>query len=127
MLRLASAIRTGSLFIALTGFLFLPLSPQASGQSNAGTIRGSVLDPSGAAIKSATVQIQNPVSRYSQSTQTDGQGNFVFANIPYNPYHVSAVAAGFQSAEQDADVRSPVVVEVNITLKIGVSSESVTV
>ena len=59
---------------------------------NAGTIRGTVLDPSGAAIKGATVQIQNPVSRYSQSTQTDGQGNFVFANIPYNPYHVSAVA-----------------------------------
>jgi hypothetical protein len=96
------------------------------GQS-AGTIRGSVLDPSGAAIKGATVQIQNPVSRYSQSTQTDGQGNFVFANIPFNPYHVSAVAPGFESGEQDADVRSPVVVEVKITLKIGTTSESVTV
>jgi hypothetical protein len=94
---------------------------------NAGTIRGSVLDPSGAAIKGATVQIQNPVSRYSQSTQTDGQGNFVFANIPYNPYHLSAVSPGFQSGEQDVDVRSPIPVDAKLTLKIGTSSESVTV
>ena len=108
-------------------YLVFVAAPCLRAQSNAGTIRGSVLDPSGAAIKGATVQIQNPVSGYSQSTQTDGRGNFVFANIPYNPYHVSAVAAGFQSAEQDADIRSPVVIEVKIALKIGVSSESVTV
>jgi hypothetical protein len=127
MIGFASAARSGSLFLALAGFLLLTLPPQASAQSNAGTIRGSVLDPSGAAIKGATVQVQNPVSRYSQTTQTGSQGDFVFANIPYNPYHLSAVAAGFQSAEQDADVRSPVAVEVKISLRIGTSSESVTV
>jgi hypothetical protein len=64
------------------------------GQSgNAGTIRGSVLDPSGAVIKGATVQIQNPVSRYNRTVQTDPQGNFEFPNVPFNPYHVSALAA----------------------------------
>ena len=72
--------------------LALPLCAQ-----NAGTIRGSVLDPSGAAIKGATVEIQNPVSRYTQSTQTDGQGNFEFDNVPFNNYHMRADAAGFQS------------------------------
>jgi hypothetical protein len=72
------------------------------GQSgNAGTIGGSVVDPSGAVIKGATVQIQNPVSAYSRSTQTDSQGNFEFVNVPYNIYHVSAVVAGFQSTEQE--------------------------
>jgi len=100
----------------------LPLRAQ-----NAGTIRGSVLDPSGAAIKGATVQIQNPISRYSQTTQTDAQGNFAFTNVPYNPYHTSAVAAGFASAEQDVDLSSPVPVEAKFSLKIGVSNESVTV
>ena len=106
------------------------LAVQAFAQStggNSGTIRGSVLDPTGKAIPKATVQIQNPVSHYSQITQTDDQGNFQFANIPYNPYHTSAVAAGFQSAEQDVDVRSPIPLEVKISLKIGTSSESVTV
>jgi hypothetical protein len=100
----------------------LPLAAQS-----AGTIHGSVVDPTGAAVRGAIVQVQNPVSRYSQSTQTDGQGNFVFANVPYNPYHVSAVANGFESAEQDADVRSPITVELKFSLKIGTSTESVTV
>ena len=112
----------------LTLFVMLLLLGALSMRAqSAGTIRGSVLDPSGAAIKGATVQIQNPVSHYSQSTQTDGQGNFEFANIPYNPYHASAAAPGFQGAEQDVDVRSPIPVELKISLAIGTSTESVTV
>ena len=103
-------------------FAVVPLSAQSTG-----AIRGSILDPSGAAIKGATVQIQNPVSRYSQSVKTDNQGNFEFANIPYNPYHISAVAPGFESAEQDADVRSAITLDLKFSLKIGASTESVTV
>jgi hypothetical protein len=124
MLRLVSAARRSVLSLCLPGILLtaLPLCAQ-----NAGTIRGTVLDPSGAAISGATVQIQNPVSRYSQSTMTDSQGNFTFANIPYNPYHVSAVSPGFQRTEQDVDVRSTIPADVKITLQIGASNESVTV
>jgi hypothetical protein len=96
-------------------------------QTNAGTVRGSVLDPSGAVVKDATVEIRNPVSGYSRMALTDAQGNFEFDNVPYNPYHATAVAAGFQSAGQDIDLRSAIPVELKITLKIGASAESVTV
>jgi hypothetical protein len=115
--------------VQVVGLLFL-LSAAGYGQAisaSSGTVRGSVLDPSGAVIKGATVRIQNPVSRYERSVQTDAQGNFEFDNLPYNPYHISAVAAGFQSAEQDADVRSPLPQEVKFSLKLGTSTESVTV
>ncbi len=95
--------------------------------SNSGAVRGSVIDPSGAAIKGATVQLQNPVSHYSQSVQTDSQGRFEFDNVPYNPYHCSAVMTGFETVEQDVDVRSPLPVEIKLGLKIGVSSTSVNV
>ncbi len=95
--------------------------------AGSGTVRGTVLDPSGAVIMGATVQIQNPVSRYDKSTQTDAQGNFQFDNVPYNNYHVSASAKGFQGGEQDVNVRSPLPVEAKITLKIGAENESVTV
>jgi hypothetical protein len=115
-------IKTAILFCAVALLAALPMRAQS-----AGTVRGSVLDPSGAAIKGAAVQIQNPVSHYSQSTQTDGQGNFVFANVPFNPYHVSAVAAGFASAEQDLDVRSAIPTELKISLKIGTATETVNV
>ncbi len=110
------------LFCAVALLAALPIRAQS-----AGTIRGSVVDPSGAAIKGATVQIQNPVSHYNQTTQTNDQGTFQFTNIPYNNYHVSAAASSFQSSDQDVDVRSSIAVEVKMALKLGTSVESVTV
>src|SRR6201987_486243 len=99
---------------------------QSSG-GHAGTGRGSVLDPSGAAIMGATVQIENPVSHYNQATKTDNQGNFAFPNIPYNNYHLSATASGFQNGGQDVDVRSPLPLDVKIGLMIGTATKPVEV
>ncbi len=95
--------------------------------AGSGTLRGNVLDPSGSAIPGATVEIQNPVSRYDKSTKTDAQGMFGFDNVPYNNYHLSASSAGFQGSEQDINVRSPLPLEVKITLVIGVEKQSVTI
>ena len=81
-----------------------------------------MVDPSGAVIKGATVEIQNPVSRYDRSAKTDAQGNFEFDNVPYNNYHLSATATGFQGGEQDVNVRSPLPVEVKFALKIGAAN-----
>ena len=92
------------------------LSAQSVGS---GTIRGTVLDPSNAAIKGAKVTIHNPVSHYERSTRTDDQGNFEFQNVPYNNYHLQTGAQSFQTNQQDVDVRSPVPVELKIGLAIG--------
>jgi hypothetical protein len=97
-----------------------------STSANSGTVRGSVLDPSGAAIPNATVEIQNPVSHYDQSVKTDAQGKFEVDNIPFNNYHSTALTKGFQTEEQDIDVRSPLPVEVKFILKIGESTTAVT-
>ncbi|HEY3938473.1 MAG TPA: TonB-dependent receptor [Bryobacteraceae bacterium] len=110
--------------------LLLPVSGAVlsyAQSTNSGTVRGSVLDPSGAVIKGATVEIQNPVSEYTRSTQTDDQGNFQFDNIPYNNYHTTAVAPGFQASGEDVNVRSPLPVALKINLKLGTSTTSVTV
>ncbi len=111
------------------GLAILVLTPFCLGQGSgsAGTIRGSVLDPSGAAIKGAAVEIQNPVSHYDQKAQADSQGKFELVNVPFNNYHLSATAAGFETGAQDVDVRSSIPVEVNISLKIGTSTTAVTV
>ena len=82
----------------------LPVRQRSSAQStsaNSGSVRGSVLDPSGAAVKGATVGIQNPVSHYNQSAfRRMPRGKFEFDNVPYNPYHVSALMTGFETAGQ---------------------------
>ena len=64
-------------------------------QGTSGSISGTVLDPSGAVVASATVEIHNPVSGFDRTTKTDIKGNFSFSNIPYNPYHMTVTAAGF--------------------------------
>ena len=96
-------------------------------QSNSGTIHGSVLDPSGAVIAGAVVTIQNPVSHYTRNATSDSQGKFEFANIPYNNYHLTAVAAGFQAGSQDINIRSGVPLELKISLAIGTETQTLTV
>jgi hypothetical protein len=96
-------------------------------QSNSGTLQGSVLDPSGAVIAGAVVTVENPVSHYSRSAATDSQGKFEFANLPYNNYHLTAVAAGFQAAKQDLSVRSAVPMVLAVSLALGEKTQSVTV
>ncbi len=98
-----------------------------SSSGSSGTIRGSVLDPSGAAVKDAVVEIQNPVSHYSRSTPTDAQGGFTFDNVPFNNYHLTASASGFQVAVEDVNVRTLVPVELKIGLQIGTNKVSVDV
>ena len=107
----------------------LLISAPAFSQSlgNSGTIQGTVVDPSGGAIKGATVIIQNPVSGYARSAQTDPSGHFQFANIPFNPYHLTVTAAGFAPYVQDVDVRSSVPIDLKLNVTIGTATETVTV
>jgi Carboxypeptidase regulatory-like domain/TonB-dependent Receptor Plug Domain len=99
------------------------------GQSagNAGTIVGTVTDPSGAVIPGATVSVSNPVSAYTRTAVTDKTGRYQFTNLPLNPYHLAINATGFGAAAQDVDVRSTVPVTLNIALQLGAASTTVTV
>jgi hypothetical protein len=54
-------------------------------------------------------------------------GKFEFDNIPFNNYHLTASASGFQSGTQNIDVRSPVPVELKIDLQVGSAKTVVTV
>jgi hypothetical protein len=94
---------------------------------NSGTIHGTVLDPSGAAIPGAFVEIQNPISGYSNTVRSNAQGTFELDNIPFNNYHLSAKATGFQGSEQDVNVRSALPLEVKFAVKLGTANETVTV
>jgi len=96
-------------------------------QSSSGTISGTVVDPSGAVVAQATVEIHNPVSEYDRSTTTDSSGNFAFSNVPFNPYHLSVAAKGFAPYAQDVDVRSTVPLSVKISLAVAGTVSTVTV
>ncbi len=123
---LASYVKSRSATFLLT--IFLALSVVAHAQSGSSTsITGTVVDPSGAVVTNATVEVRNPVSGFSRNTVTDAAGKFVVPNVPFNPYHVTVTGQGFAPYSGDVDVRSTVPVNLNIALKVGGSAESVTV
>lgn len=114
-------------FVAILALIFSAIAGFAQSAGNSGSINGSVIDPTGAVVPNATVEIRNPVSGFDHSTTTDAAGKFAFTNIPFNPYHLTVTAEGFQSTAQDVEPRSAVPVTVAIKLQIAGSSTQVTV
>ena len=99
----------------------------AVAQGNAGVVRGTVTDPSGAVIPGATVHLTNASSGLDRSAITDDTGQFAFSNVPFNPYRISVNANGFASLSQSTEIRSVVGVALKLVLQIATSATTVTV
>ncbi len=95
--------------------------------SNSGSVEGTVIDPTGAVVPKASVEIRNPVSGFDRSTTTDAAGKFTFTNIPFNPYHLVVTAEGFGASVQDVQPRSAVPISITITLRVVASNTEVSV
>ncbi|HUN64922.1 MAG TPA: TonB-dependent receptor [Bacteroidota bacterium] len=85
---------TAVLLLALIYGSFV--SPAAA----AGTLRGSVTTAGGAPIVGATVRILE-IDRWSR---TDGDGRFVFPNVPAGSYHVFVREIGYQTVNKFLDI-----------------------
>jgi len=105
-------------FLLLLLCLCICVLPGVVRAQNSASISGTVTDPTGAVIPKATVEIHNPVSGYDRTATTDNSGNFSFANIPFNPYHLSVSLAGFNTYTQDVTVQSPVPTNLKISLSL---------
>jgi hypothetical protein len=107
--------------------LVFGLSANAQSGGSSTSVTGTVVDPTGAVVSNATVEMRNPVSGFERTAMTDGSGKFSIPNVPFNPYHLTVTGQGFNSYSQDIDVRSLVPVSLSISLKVKGSAESVTV
>jgi len=102
--------------------------PIAFGQSlGAGTVAGTVTDPSSAVIPGAIVTLENRQTGYKRTATTDADGTFRFDNIPPNPYSLTVSATGFSVSQQTLDVRSSVPQNLKIALTVSGTSATVDV
>jgi outer membrane receptor protein involved in Fe transport len=107
--------------------MIVPLSLLRA-QEAGGTIVGTVMDPSGAAVASANVSIKNIATGVERSVPTNDDGLYVAPNLVPGSYEIQVTATGFSST-----LVSEVVLtvgerrEINVTLKIGQASDKVTV
>ncbi len=111
----------------LTTVLLCAASFSFAQSKSSTTLNGSVVDPSGAVIPGASIEIHNPVSQFQQTVTTDSSGSFSIPNIPFNPYHLTVTAQGFAPYAQDVDLRSPVPVSLKVTLQLATAVQTVTV
>jgi len=122
----ASYTKSWVSFFLLTTLLFVGYAAYAQSGSST-SITGTVVDPSGAVITGAPVEVHNPVSGFTRSTVTDVGGKFAIPNVPFNLYHIVVTGKGFASYAGEVDVRSTVPVNLNVVLNVGGAAESVTV
>jgi hypothetical protein len=99
----------------------------AQGLGSAGTLQGTVTDPTGAVVPGATVELKNPVSQFDQTQVTDDKGQFAFRNLGPNPYHLTVALMGFETVVRDVTVRTGVPVTANIQLALAGTSTTIEV
>ena len=109
--------------VILCLFLLAPLNAQ---NSNA-TIKGSVMDPTGALIPSAKVELTNDGTGERREQQSSNLGSYDFAALPPGDYHVKATASGFAEWSGQLTLRVGQDAVVNVTMTTASLSTSVTV
>src|SRR5580658_1360254 len=71
-----------------------------------GRIQGVVHDPQHRPVAGATVKLQAITSDWSQTAQTDDNGEFSFTSVAVGDYKISVTAPNFQAAEQNVTIAS---------------------
>lgn len=98
------------------------------GQQTLGSLNGTIVDSSGAAVPGATVIVTNTAINYSTTTTTQGTGFYQVFNLPVGTYSVRVSHQGFDTTQfKGIPVQEARATTVNATLKIGQVSESIEV
>src|SRR5580698_1339658 len=90
-------------------------SLNASGQEIAGSIRGTILDASGATVSGAKITAVQTETGLERTTATDAQGAYVFVELPIGHYRLEAEAKGFKKYVQEG-----ITLDVNQTATVAV-------
>lgn len=95
-------------------------------QTSAGSLRGQVTDPSGAAITGATV-VLTPSSGAPLTAQTTSQGMYEFKSLPAGMYSMTVAAQGFTLYENDSVAVGNQPLRLNVSMTIAVETQKVQV
>jgi len=93
-----------------------------------GEVQGTISDPTGAVISGANVDAVAVATGTKTSTKSTGSGLYVLSALAPGQYTLTVNAAGFQTlVQQNVVVNALSVVGLNLSLRVGSSSEEVTV
>jgi outer membrane receptor protein involved in Fe transport len=96
-------------------FAVILLSWTVSAQQITGSIRGTVLDPSGAVVRDGLATATQIETGLARTAATDHDGNYVLLELPVGHYRLEVEAKGFQKYIQEG-----ISLNVNETLSVPV-------
>lgn len=97
-------------------------------QTSSSSLQGTVTDPTGGTIAGATVVLLNPGSKLERSATTGSLGEYRFLALTPGTYALTVNARGFAQYHQtDIELLVNTPVTANVLLKVGATTESVTV
>jgi hypothetical protein len=112
----------------LFGSLVFLCTSALHGQSNLGTIQGTVSDSTGAAIVDAQMNATNTATNASVESRTNSKGIYVFPFLQPGNYTVTAKQNGFETATH-ADIALHVAdsLTIDFSMQVGSTTTAVTV
>ncbi len=127
--RNALAFRVSCLsFLSILAIAALALAPTIAAQSTGGRIRGTVSDPSGAAVVSAKVTLINEATNVSRDVDTGSNGDYLLNEVPIGSYEIDVTQQGFKKyVRKGIALDLNEVISVDITLQLGTTAETVEV
>ncbi len=114
--------------LVLLSAVALSASVVQAQSSTSARLSGSVTDPSGAVVPKVKVTATNVGTGLTTSVQSDSAGNYAFNSLPVGDYKITASGTGFVSlVETGVTLGVSQSVTLNLPLKLGGSSDSITV
>jgi hypothetical protein len=103
-------------------------APPAHAQSTFGTVRGSALDQSGAAIPGAQLTLHNLDENSNLVIASDDRGNYAFENLKPGHYAIRATKEGFAIAiVNQLELAARQALRVDVTLAVASQAQTVEV
>src|SRR5947209_2516814 len=89
--------------------------------TSTGRIAGTITDPSGAAIKGATITVLDERTNQARTTASNEDGNFTFSELDPSDYTLRAEQSGFSGVELKK-LSLQVGQEIRRTVQLGISA-----
>src|SRR5579871_4949173 len=100
--------------------LFLLVCTAGWSQTSSGSIRGTITDPSSAAVPNAKVTATDVDRNVEYPTSTDPSGRYIFPTLPPAKYRLTVEAAGFErTSEAPFSLEVQQQATVDLTLQVG--------
>jgi hypothetical protein len=107
-------------FLSVVSVLLLSYGAFAQSQATTGLIQGTVVDPNGAVVNGASVNVKNTETGFERTVTSNSDGFFSAPLLPLGKYRVTTTASGFSnSVLENVEVNVGQTLSLKIEMKIG--------